>query len=218
MGLSNLKIFEWLRAALREHAESLVLALILALLVRWFVLAAYIVRSDVMAPSLLKGDVVIGFKPPFGVLGAHGREPLRGELVIFNCPGGANLCLRRVMGLPGDRMEMTKQRLAVNGDRCLYSASELGKQVLSEKCSSSTQSISVTPDWEEESWGPIICPPNHIFLLNDYRPDREDSRMWGAVPTEKLESTAVAVWISFDWSASKVWPMIRWERTFLRVN
>lgn len=218
MGSNRRKFFDWIRTAVREHAESLALALILALMVRWFVLAAYVVRSDTMSPALLSGDVVLGFKPPFGVLGASGRAPQRGELVIFECPGGVSLCLRRVIALSGDRVEMRKQRLSVNGEMCQYAPGGDQPLVLRESCLGGVRAISIAGDWEPESWGPSIVSPQHVFVMNDRRPDRDDSRTWGAIPYSDLRSTGVAVWISFDWSASNALPRVRWERTFLRVN
>jgi signal peptidase I len=217
MGSNRFKAFDWIRTSVREHAESLALALILALMVRFFVLAAYVVRSDSMSPTLLGGDIVLGFKPPFGILGTEGREPVRGELVIFNCPGGTSLCLRRVIALGGDRIEMRKQRLAVNGEDCRYTPTS-EKLVLSESCGGLNRPISISADWETENRAASIVPPQHVFVMNDHRPNRDDSRTWGAIPYSDLQSTAVGVWLSFDWSASNGWPQVRWGRTFLRVN
>jgi len=119
-------LFDYLSTILREHAESLLLVLALALLTRWLVISAFVIRSDSMAPTLLEGEVILGYRPPFGlelpVVGqlASGREPVPGELVIATCPTG--LCLQRVVAVPGDRVEMQRQRLSVNGSVCKYQA------------------------------------------------------------------------------------------------
>jgi signal peptidase I len=208
-----------LRTLLREHAESLILALVLALLVRWLVVSAFVVRSDLMNPALVKGDIVLGFKAPFGLKGSGGRQPKRGELVIFNCPGGGGMCLRRIVGLPGDRLEMVRQRLIVNGQPCTYTGGNTeGGRVLHETCLGHGRDIAIRADWAPESWGPTICPMERVFVLNDARAENADSRLWGAIPYADLQASAVGVWISLDWSASNGWPLVRWGRTFSRVN
>jgi signal peptidase I len=208
-----------LRTLLREHAESLLLAFALALLVRWLVLSAYVIRSDAMAPTFQKGDIVLGLKTPFDLAGTHSRQPERGELVIFKCPDSDGMCLRRIVGLPGDRVEMIRQRLWLNGESCRYQAAEGSNlAVLKETCLGHSRWVGIEPGWTSESWGPTICPPLHVFVLNDFRPDGADSRRWGVLPYENLVANAVAIWISFDWSASNRWPLVRWQRTFLSVN
>jgi signal peptidase I len=211
---------ERIRTALRDHTESLILALILALLVRWFVVSAFVVRSDSMSPILQQGDLVIGFKPPFGLkflgLELTGRPPRRGEMVVFKCPQHEGLCLRRVVGLPGDRLEMVRQRLMVNGKMCQYAA-DRPATVLSEICLDHQRRIRVT-NWAEESWGPIVSPPGYFFALSDLRADRDDSRKWGPIAVGALEASTAWIWLSLDWSASNYWPSVNWRRSLTRLN
>ncbi|MGE3388335.1 MAG: signal peptidase I, partial [Bdellovibrionales bacterium] len=133
---SRFGVTEYFSTILREHAESLLLAIALALLVRWLVLSAFVVRSDAMAPTLLEGEVVLGFRPPFGLelpfVGqlSQGRLPRPGELVVSKCPTG--LCLLRVVGVPGDRLEMQRQRLVRNQTICQYTAKPGHPQELAE--------------------------------------------------------------------------------------
>ncbi len=213
-------------ALLREHAESLILVIILALLVRWTVVSSYIVKSDALNPNYLKGDVVLGLKPPFGLnlFGEidllKGRTPRRGELVTYSCPESNQLCLKRVVAIPGDRVEMVKQRLIVNGEVCKYRSLGEGRRLseLSESCSEKEWGIEVDPAWEEESWGPLILEPGQIWVLNDKRIDRDDSRTQGPIRIESLEALVIGTLVSLDWSASNLLDLVRWSRSFSSVN
>lgn len=216
MGLNSRLGLEYLRTVIREHAESLILAVALALVVRWLILAAYVVRSDNMEPTLVKGDIVLGFKLPYGLFSSPTRMPQRGDLVIFQCPRDPGMCLLRVVGMAGDRVVMGRQRLVVNGEPCTYGPDK--SQILSETCSGHRHAIGISASWSEESWGPVVCPPDQFFVLNDFRPDGADSRAWGCVNKERLVGRVLGIWISLDWSASNRIPRVRWERSFLSLN
>lgn len=212
-------------AHLREHAESLILVVVLALLVRWTVVSTFIVRSDALNPNLIKGDVVLGLKPPFGMklFGAYevfkGRSPHRGELVVYPCANSNQLCLKRVIALPGDRVEMIRQRLFVNGEVCRYEGEKgKGPGVLNESCLGQSRAIVVDQEWEEESWGPLIIEPGQVLVLNDERVDRDDSRTQGPVRIESLEALVIGTIVSLDWSASNLLDLVRWSRSFSSVN
>lgn len=215
-------VIEYFSLILREHAESLLLAVFLALLVRAFVFSTYTARSDSMRPTLLAGELVLGFRVPFGldlpIFGqlTQGRPPRAGELVVAKCPSG--LCLARVVGIPGDRLEMRNQRLIVNQEACRYEARPNSKQELLEQCPTFKGQIHLSADWPAESWGPIVVQPDEVYLLNDNRSDSIDSRRWGAIKSEDVQAQASARWLSLNWGASNGEPWLRWGRSFSRLN
>ena len=219
---SRFGLIEYFSTILREHAESLLLAVVLALLVRVLVLSAFVVRSDAMVPTLLEGEVVLGFRPPFGLelplVGqlTQGRLPRAGELVVTKCPAG--LCLLRVVGIPGDRLEMQRQRLMRNQALCQYTATSEQPEELSEVCPDFKGQIRLDPKWAPESWGPLVVPPGHVFVLNDNRVDAADSRQWGSLKLEALQAQASLIWLSFNWGASNNEDWLRWPRSFHRLN
>ncbi len=221
-----------LKVILREYAESLVIAIVLALLVRAYVVSAYQVPTSSMNPTLIEGDFIFGYKLPFGVklpfsankIGAS--LPGRGEVVIFRCPENKKLrCIKRVVGLPGDRVEIVGKRLLLNGKPALYEKagglSESGYLPLREAIGDESRLIYITEDKEFENFGPIIVPPGHFFALSDNRDLSSDSRIWGAIPFDLLESRALFVWLSFDWGqpgAESTFPQVRWSRLFHSVD
>jgi signal peptidase I len=121
----------------REYAESLDLALVLAFIFRIFVVSTYRIPTDNMSPTLKMGDLVLAYKLPFGVrvpftenkVGA--KPPERGTVVTFRCPGEAvRTCVKRIVGLPGDRIELSGGRLLINGQEAGYRQMDNEKQPL----------------------------------------------------------------------------------------
>ena len=220
-------LWERLITALRDHAESLVLAVIFAVLVRSFVFSAFRVQSEAMRPTLWQGDLVLGYRLPFGLaipwsnqrLGGA-RVPGRGDLVVIHCPDADRLCLMRVVGLPGDRIEMTHQRLVINDIPCHYSSRGEGEEFieLDESYQDKSWPIRIAKSWQNESWPPQIVPPHAIFVLNDFRSEQRDSRKWGAVDSSALLAEPVYLLASFDWSVRRGLPRLRPGRFFTRLN
>ena len=214
--------FDYLATILREHAESILLVVALGLLVRWLVVSAFVVRSDSMAPTLLEGEVVIGYRPPFGlvlpVVGelTTGRAPLPGELIVSSCPTG--LCLQRVVAVSGDRVEMQRQRLSINGVLCKYQVIADHPHQVEENCPSFKGAVQIDAQWAPESWGPVMVPPNQVFVLNDNRMQLGDSRSWGPLKVEDIQAKAMAIWLSLNWGASKDEAWLRPKRSFSRLN
>lgn len=211
------------RFLLREYAESLVIAIGLALLVRAFVLTAFHIPTSAMAPTLLPGDFILAYRLPFGVhvAGMHmgGRPPERGEVVVFRCPQNTkNHCVKRVMGLPGDRLQIVKKRLFINGQSAEYSAStRVDGGIRFEETFPQFQSeIIVSEDGGLPDLAAVIVPPGHVYMLGDSRDEGEDSRNWGPVPLSSLQARVLWIWMSFDWKGQGF--NVRWDRLFSGVH
>src|SRR5690242_12553742 len=117
---------------LRDYSEALGLAILMAVILRFFVFGAYKISNPTMEPNLKLGDFVIGYKLPYGVnipfSDAHvgHSAPRRGEVIVFRCPKTPETyCVKRAVGLPGDRVEIKGKRLIVNGHMATYEKSSV---------------------------------------------------------------------------------------------
>lgn len=231
-----------LKRVLREYAETLFLALLLAFLLRVFVVSAYRISNPSMVPSMKVGDFILGYKLPYGFnlpftdtkIGQP--RPKRNEVLIFKCPSDPNQnCIKRVIGVPGDRIQIVKKRLLLNGKLASYAplsqeqASELLKDLfqqpkdyalLREKAAGDARQIFISGTNLSEKYGPLIVPPGHFFVLSDNRDGSEDSRQWGVIPAKSIEARALFVWFSIDWSPTLngSGPRIRFDRIFHPVH
>jgi signal peptidase I len=223
----------------REYLESLVIAIGLALVLRFFVVSAYKIPTGSMAPTLKVGDFIFAYKLPYGFrvpfssirFGAQ-SIPERGEVVVFRYPGNESITyVKRVVGLPGDRIAIKNRKLVVNEKEAQYEEvspdfiKDLPGQeyysALRENMNGSTRMVIKSRTDEADFFGPVVVPPGHIFVLGDNRDSSDDSRYWGTVPIKNLEGRVVMVWMSFDWInrwADGRYPSIRWERVFMSVR
>ena len=189
---------ESLKKILRDYAEALFFAVLLALLLRSFVLASYRVTSGSMAPSLVPGDFILGFKLPYGLNLPFSDERvgesriLLGELAVFKCKSGSRVssCIKRVVGLPGDRIEVKAGQLIRNGDL----VRNYGE-----------------PDANFET---LIVPPGEAFLASDHWGGKLDSFTDGTVPFENFEARAELIWFSKPPGTSGV----LWQRLGQRIR
>lgn len=222
------KTFFRVFALIRSYAEGIFLTVFLALIIRSFVFTPFRVTNDLMAPSLVAGDFLMAYRIPFGVKLPWSpkkwgkKEPSRGELIIFPCPDvSGEKCLRRVVGLPGDRIEIRGERLFVNGVQANYSPGGANRQgfVLKESILSKNYSIMISGGSKRKNFAPIIVGPGSLFVLSDHRDLGKDSRDWGGVSIQSIEASVSFIWLSLQWTSDESeykrdWPSLRWSRVF----
>jgi signal peptidase I len=214
---------------LRKYSEGIVLTLLLALIVRLFVFSSVQVSNDHMAPNLLPGDYALAYRLPFGLkvpllrskLG-QGR-PRRGELVLFPCPeSSADFCVSRVIGLPGDRVEIRAERLILNGTQAEYSSPRKDRfgLILKEKWDGLNHEVAISGSGKNSKFGPVIVGPGRVFVLSDHRDLAKDSRAYGSVAISNLEARVGFIWVSWHWpnESSSVLPDLRWSRVFKSIQ
>ncbi len=230
------------RIIFREYFESLLVAIIIALVLRFFVISAYKIPTGSMTPTLKVGDFVFAYKLNYGVTipfsGGEriaGRMPLRGDVVVFRFPGHENTSyVKRVVGLPGDHIQIKNKKLFVNGIQAQYvpaSPDIIGDlpskeyySVYNEESYGSTHFIiynQTQKSSESADFGPVIVPPKNVFVLGDNRDSSDDSRYWGSVPVKNIEGQVVLVWLSLDWLnrwGTDQMPQVRWDRVFQAVR
>ncbi len=206
------------RSVAREYFESLVIAVILALFVRTWVFQAFKIPTGSMEKNLLIGDHLIVNKMQFAPSATSleraimpGRDIRRGDVIVFKFPQQPDRdFIKRVIGLPGDRLELHRKKVYVNGS----AINEPYVQFLEPP---SVGGPPRTDDLREE-YGPVTVPPHQYFMMGDNRDNSEDSRYWGFMPESYVKGQALFIYFSFDDQASNLLGGIRWSRLLNRVR
>lgn len=213
---------------IRTYAEGVLLTVLFALILRNFVFTPFRIPNEIMAPNIVAGDFVMAYRLPYGLklpfssrkLGAH--QPERGELIVFPCPDHpSRSCLRRVVALEGDRVQVRGERLVINGEEAQYSPVAPADEGfrLRESVQGMSHEIFIHGDGKRAHFGPAIVGPGSVFVLSDHRGLGMDSRDWGGIKIGQIEARVSFIWLSLDWpteSKSKKTngPLVRWERVF----
>jgi signal peptidase I len=211
------------RSTTREYVESLVIAIVLALFIRTFVVQAFKIPSGSMIPTLEIGDHLLVNKFIYGVrlpctdltflldwfvdgvrlpctdaILVPVRTPKRGDVIVFRFPKDESKdFIKRVIGVPGDTIQITHKRLSVNG------VAQTEPYAVYE---SRDRSFGLTPG--RDDFSPITVPPDSYFVMGDNRDNSLDSRFWGFVHLSKVRGKAILVYWSWDREATSV----RWDR------
>ncbi|WII73433.1 signal peptidase I [Bdellovibrio sp. 22V] len=219
----------------REYFTTLVLAVLFALFVRNFLVTAYKVPTGSMQPTLKPGDFIFssrisyGFPLPFSQKKAAASMPERGDVVVFSYPNQPSVIyVKRVVGLPGDRVQIIKGRLFLNEEPLQYEKMANNSDnpnpelfdIFEESTPESKWRVIFQKNPEDKDFGPLVVPPGEVFLLGDNRDASDDSRYWGTVPMAQVVGRVVLIWLSLDWQ--KKWgggqyPSVRWNRVFSPV-
>jgi signal peptidase I len=206
------------RSVAREYFESLVIAVILALFVRTWVFQAFKIPTGSMEKNLLVGDHLIVNKMQFAPTATSleraimpGRDIRRGDIIVFKFPQQPDRdFIKRVIGLPGDRLELHRKKVYVNG-------SPIDEPYVQFLEPPSVDGPPRTDDLREE-YGPVTVPPHQYFMMGDNRDNSEDSRYWGFMPESYVKGQALFIYFSFDDQASNLLGGIRWSRLLHRVR
>ncbi|MDE2773418.1 MAG: signal peptidase I [Gemmatimonadota bacterium] len=219
-----------------EGAKSLLLALALFLVLRSFVIQNFVITSGSMEETLLVGDflmvnrLALGGRIPFTTARLPGySEPRRFDVLVFDPPHEDELKLvKRLVGMPGDTLHMEDKVLYINGERVLepwVRHSDEGDQV---DPWMGWQKAYLAPGHDpggyrptRDSWGPLIVPEGHYFMLGDNRETSLDSRYWGLLERWRLEGRAVFIYFSYDKESFRPFPWIRdirWRRIGDRIE
>ena len=202
----------------REYFESLVIAVILALFVRTWVFQAFKIPTGSMEKNLLIGDHLIVNKMQFAptltraeALLMPRRDIHRGDIIVFKFPQEPDRdFIKRVIGLPGERLELHRKKVFING-------SPIDEPYVQFLEPPSTAGPAKTDDVREE-YGPVTVPPHQYFMMGDNRDNSEDSRYWGFMPESYVKGQADFIYFSFDNRGSQSFAGVRWGRLLNRVR
>lgn len=187
------------KSVLREYTEAIIIAILLALFIRTFIVQAFKIPSGSMIPSLLVGDHIIvnkfiyGVKIPFiDKTLIPVSSPKRNDVIVFIYPVDQSKdFIKRAIGLPGDRIRIIDQKIYIN-DKLFddqYGRYDNGMKTMPLKSNN-------------QMFTSITVPENHLFVMGDNRDHSYDSRFWGFVPLKYVKGKAMIIY----WS----WP--HWKR------
>jgi signal peptidase I len=204
------------KGKLREYVEAFAIALLIALLVRTFVIQAFKIPSGSMEDTLLVGDHIFvnkflyGYHVPYTkgrVLAFSG--PRRDDIIVFVFPEDPSKdFIKRVIAVPGDTIEIRKKVVILNGEPLQENFTKF----------SDRNAMNGTVRGRD-NMPPVTVPPGKYFVMGDNRDRSYDSRFWGFVDEEAIVGKALFIYFSLDWSANPHWyevwrypELVRWER------
>jgi signal peptidase I len=189
------------KSTLREYFESIVIAVILALFIRTFVVQAFKIPTGSMEETLLIGDHLLVNKFVFGPTESGLERALlpigtikRRDVLVFKYPEEPERdFIKRVIGLPGETVELREKKVYVNGTPLdepyvHFLTAPSGPSELHE----------VTSFDVRERYGPVTVPPNHYFVMGDNRDNSQDSRYWGFLPRENIKGKSLVIYWSYQ--------------------
>jgi signal peptidase I len=232
------------KSTIREYSESIGVAVAVALLLRAFVVEAFQIPSGSMIPTLEVGDHIFVSKFAYGLSIPFTntkilefRQPERGDVIVFKYPldPGTDY-IKRVVGLPGDVVEVRQETVYINGRA-------VPREHIAKPCHSSEVGHgggSFGDDRDCEYWvetldgkphetiqepmrggrdyNRTIVPSGHVFVMGDNRDNSSDSRVWGTVQHDLIKGKALIVWWSRanaeGWGVGNWLRSIRWDRFF----
>ena len=218
------------KSALREYAEAFGVALILAIILRTFFIQAYKIPSGSMERTLLIGDHIIvnkldyGFRLPDSIFGLtpfskeipYGKYlfPIesvrRGDVVVFVFPEDRTKdFIKRVVGIPGDTVEVRAGMLYLNGKETPDPHARFEKSLAERQ-----------PGSQGDYMAPLKLGPDQYFMMGDNRDHSYDSRYWGPITRDAIEGHAMLIYWSCadELSALSCFYDVRWSRIFNLVH
>ncbi|HEX9113137.1 MAG TPA: signal peptidase I [Nitrospirota bacterium] len=215
----------------REWVEPFLIAAVVALFIRQFVVEAFKIPSGSMIPTLTIGDhllvnkFIYGPRIPFTDSRIFTwQEPKRGDIIVFKYPENETKnFIKRVVGLPGDKIEIKNGKLFINDqpvpvtDKGVYEGGE-GEgmsspyypkpRLLQEQLGAVKHQILYLHDQSGYNFGPVLVPKDSVFVMGDNRDNSQDSRVWGFVRENKILGKALVIY--WSWDGDGRW--LRWER------
>ncbi len=213
-----------------EYSISFFPVILIVFLLRSFLVEPFKIPSSSMVPTLLVGDFILVNKFTYGIrLPVANRKllelgsPQRGDVMVFRYPDDPSLdYIKRVVGLPGDRVEYRNKRLSINGSpvplrqiedylskermqfsrRYVESLGRVEHEILLEEDAPPSMTPSRAFPFVANctyNMSGLACtvPPGHYFMMGDNRDNSSDSRVWGFVPDENIVGRAFFIWLNF---------------------
>jgi len=211
------------KSMLREYAEAIVVAMLLAFAIRVFVVQAFKIPSGSMIPTLLIGDHILVSKlsyglqwpthckfqmalPPVNCYASQALiefgKPQRGDIIVFRFPEDEEKdFIKRIVGTPGDTVQIRNKVVLVNGI-------PLDDKGFTQRIDPGIIDGTINP---RDNFGPVTVPVGAYFVMGDNRDQSLDSRFWGFVREEKIRGKAFRIY--WSWSGQGKWTeWVRWER------
>jgi len=201
------------KSVAREYTEAILIALLLALLIRTFIIQAFKIPSGSMENTLLIGDHILVSKFSYGThipneipfldiklfddIVLFSKVPQRGDIIVFKFPKDERRdFIKRVIGLPGDFLEVRRQKIYINDK--LYEDTHA-------RHTDPASNDSLVP---RDDFGPVLVPEEYVFVMGDNRENSQDSRYWGFLNVKKIRGKALMIY----WSWNRIENWVRFER------
>jgi signal peptidase I len=193
----------------REYAESLVIAAVIAFLVRGFVVQAFRIPSGSMEPTLLVGDHLLVnrmsyvMKVPFtDIVILNLGSPKKGDVIVFRYPADRTKdFIKRNIAEGGDTVRVRDKALYINGQKVSDPHAHFVE--------GSVVPALLSP---RDNFGPVTVPKDQFFVMGDNRDRSLDSRFWGFVKRDDLVGRALILYFSLDTGSDDILHYVRWER------
>lgn len=195
------------KSRLRENIEAILVAVVLAMIIRTFVVQAFKIPSGSMKNTLLIGDHILvnkfiyGVKVPFlGTTVIPIKNPQKGDIVVFEFPKDPSKdFIKRVVGVAGDVVEIRNKQVLVNGHPLQDGAYAIHSDSRNAP--------------ERDSMEPKTVPPNSLFVMGDNRDNSHDSRFWGFVDLAAVKGKAFIIYWSWNSdNQDSILHYVRWSR------
>ena len=201
------------KSVAREYTEAILIALLLALLIRTFIIQAFKIPSGSMENTLLIGDHILVSKFSYGThipneipfidiklfddIVLFSKVPQRGDIIVFKFPKDERRdFIKRVIGLPGDFLEVRRQKIYIN------------KKLFEDTHARHTDPASNDSFVPRDDFGPVLVPEGYVFVMGDNRENSQDSRYWGFLNVQKIRGKALMIY--WSWNSIENW--VRFER------
>ena len=211
------------KSLVREYAEAIIVAMLLAFAIRVFVVQAFKIPSGSMIPTLQIGDHILVSKLSYGLqwptdckvlwsfppVNCYTSEtivmfgkPQRGDIIVFRFPEDEEKdFIKRIVGLPGDTVQLRNKVVLVNGQ-------PLDDKAFTQRIDPGVIDGTINP---RDNFGPVTVPEGSYFVMGDNRDQSLDSRFWGYVREEKIRGKAFRIY--WSWNGQGNWTeWVRWER------
>jgi len=201
------------KSTFREYTEAIIIAILLALFIRTFVIQAFKIPSGSMLPTLQIGDhllvnkFIYGIRVPFtGKTLVPIKDPKHGDIIVFRYPKDRSTdYIKRVVGVSGDKVLIKNKKLFIN-DRAV-------EDLHAHFTSPTILPASKNP---KDNFGPISVPKGKLFVMGDNRDNSSDSRFWGYVDSTDVLGKALIIYWSWDINkplfSMERFASIRWSR------
>lgn len=217
-----------------DWTKSILVAVVIWLFLRTFVIEAFHIPSGSMENTLLIGDFLFVNKALYGAevplihktLPAF-REPRRNDLLVFDSVEEPIELVKRLIGVPGDTLAMKDGQLYRNGEAVpepyvIHINPGKSEGPLMRDKMRRWQLPHLVGDTagyypDLNTWGPIVIPPDSFFMMGDNRDDSYDSRYWGLLPRKSVRGRPLIIYYSYDpgsWRALPFITAVRWGRIF----